>query len=135
MKVYRYLSEDELRAILSGNTQNIGSYYNNKDFKEVNTHKYKDGVRYLHFFKDTRFIHQISYLHQNDKRKYFICQFDIPLKYLIFNIGIGRYETRGYENYCQSVIEFKMDAKNFNPKWLVTYKLDRTKDMWQKLKD
>ena len=51
MKVYRYLTEEELDDIQSDNVENIGSEYNNVDYKRVNTHKYRDGIKYLHFSK------------------------------------------------------------------------------------
>jgi hypothetical protein len=51
MIVYRYLSEKELNLIMQGKIDNLGSYYTKEGFKKVNTHKYKSGVKYLHFFK------------------------------------------------------------------------------------
>lgn len=134
MKVYRYLSETELKAILSGNTQNIGAYYKRENFKKINTHRYKEGVRYLHFFKDTKLIHQISFLHKRDNQDYYIAEFDIPIKYLFFHRGIGKYKSSGYNVPNYTKVEYAIDVKNFNPKWLLNYKKDEKKDIWEKMK-
>ena len=133
MTVYRYLSQKELDAILSKNTQNIGAYYKKEDYKRVNSHNYKEGIRYLHFFKDTKLIHHISFLHKNDKQDYYICKFDIPLKYLLFHRGIGKYDAGGYKAEYRTAVEFAIDAKNFNPQWLIGFKKDENKDLWDKM--
>lgn len=135
MKVYRYLSETELKEIINGNIQNIGCCYEREKYKKVNTHRYKSGVKYLHFFKNKNLIYQIRYIHRYDKQNYYICEFDIPIKYLIFNAGIGKYASCGYDNDNETAIEFIVEAEKLNPKWLINYKKDEQKETQQKLLD
>ena len=40
MKLYRYLSEEELKNIQADKIDNIGSFYNDKDkLKKINNHR------------------------------------------------------------------------------------------------
>lgn len=128
MKVYRYLTERELNCIKSGNTQDIGSFFDREKFKKVNNHRYKENVRYLHFFKTTKMIHLIRNLHRHDNQKYYICEFNIPLKNLLCHFGFGFYEASGYDLDNYRVLEFAIESSKLNPNWLVKYELDTKKD-------
>ena len=51
MKVYRLFNQKELEGYEKGDLSEVGVEYENSDFLNINTHEYKEGVRYLHFFK------------------------------------------------------------------------------------
>ena len=125
MKVYRFLSKKELNIILQGKTKQLGNFFYGRDLS--NSNKYKEGVKYIHFFRKKSSIEYIKQVrtaeaktgnHQNVE--YYVCEFDIPITKLIFNTGIGTYnELSGYGQL--SLIEFAIDARQFNSKWLVNY--------------
>ena len=57
MRVYRYLSEDELNNMKDGNVSDLGrdggfiKIAQRKYKMKLNTHRYAIGEKYLHFFK------------------------------------------------------------------------------------
>lgn len=134
MIVYRYLTEEELELIKQGKTDEIGALYTRETYKKVNTHKYKVGVKYLHFFKDEKMINQIRYLHQGSSQNYYICKFNIPAIHLIFSVGLGHYKTSGLKTKKQTVLEFALEAQQLKPEWLVSYKFDEYKNIMKRLK-
>ena len=124
MKVYRYLSKNELQSILSDNNAQIGTSFRKKFFHRVNTHKYRKEEKYLHFFekKDDIFLIQIE--HQNIPADFYICEFDIPEKHLIK--GFGFYESAsGYEYYKVKIKEFILPTKLFKSSWLQNFEIDK----------
>ena len=135
MIVYRYLSEKELLLIKQGKIDEIGTYYTKENFKKVNTHNYKIGVKYLHFFKtyNSKMFNQIRYLHKGDGQDYYICEFNIPLKNLIFCAGLGHYKFSGHQQKC-TVLEFAMEANKLKKEWLTAYEFDKHKQIIEKMK-
>ena len=124
MKVYRYLNDRELRAILCDFKDHIGSYFNHGD-KLANTHNYKINTRYLHFFKNKSAIKYIKQYHINDFREFYICTFDIPKEILLKGVGKGTYETSdGDEHELITEKEFVVKVDDFNCEWLVDYQKD-----------
>lgn len=125
MKVYRFLSKKELDIILQGQTQQLGNFFYGRDLS--NSNKYKEGVKYIHFFRKKSSIEYIKQVRTAEAKtsnhknvECYVCEFDIPITKLIFNTGIGTYnELSGYGQL--SLIEFAIDARQFNPKWLVCY--------------
>lgn len=137
MKVYRYLSEEELNKILSGDTKDLGRCYTifivNKK-KVVSTFNYEKGEKYLHFFRKKEDMERIRRIHRgndnvnNVKRQYYYCTFDIHPTILWFAAGKGF-----YNNYDENdkrvkgitpVKEYAIKTKHFNPNWLVEYVKD-----------
>jgi len=120
MKVYRFLFEDELKKILNKETTKIGSVYNAKKSKILyNTFRYKEGVKYLHFFKDKKDCVLARNLHSDNTQKAYICTFDIPTIFLLVHSGTGYYPPHGYDMDYESVREFAIKSSSFNTKWLV----------------
>lgn len=121
MKVYRYLSEEELKHILKNENNQIGASYSSK--LACNNHKYRFGVKYLHFFKHKD---SIKYLKSQMKfiRPYYICEFNIPLKVLSKGVGKGYYDVGGMDYITISQREFIVPANEMKKEWLVSYKQD-----------
>ena len=125
MKVYRYLSEEELKFIQSGEVDKIGSFYvNDENFKRINTHKYKKGVKYLHFFFKKEDIKRVQNLDFRKMSNYYICEFNIPFLALLPYIGKGHYDSRGYKTDLDSVYEIAMPATKMKQKYLKSYEID-----------
>ena len=121
MKVYRYLSDEELKHILKNENNQIGASYSSK--LACNNHKYRSGVKYLHFFKHKD---SIKYLKSQMKfiRPYYICEFKIPLKVLSKGVGKGYYDVGGMDYITISQREFIVPANEMKKEWLVSYKQD-----------
>ena len=119
MRVYRYLDENEFKHIVQGDTENIGSFFANQS---ANTHRYKENVRYLHFFKNLNDFQYIQNLKESTKM--YLCEFDIPLKILFTHFGIGYYVPSGYDCDYNSIYEFAIPSKLFNSSFLRSYAID-----------
>ena len=124
MKVYRYLTQEELDYITSGRLDKIGREYSIATFHEINTHKYKDGIKYLHFFWNKENIKLAQDLHKYDSQTYYICTFNIPTHLLLRFRGKGFYESSGYDIDREVAVEFAIPIKNFKPEYLISYRLD-----------
>ena len=122
MEVYRYLHENELNNILSGYVGNLGVEYG-REIPGFNTHKYKSGINYMHFFKNKSSMLMTSYLYKNLEGNFYFCTFDIPFTVLALHGGKGYYPASGYEG-DMVLKEYAIDAKSFNPNWLKKYELD-----------
>lgn len=122
MKVYRFLSEIELKNILLGNISELGSVYNNNDYGISNSHKYKNDIKYLHFFKQLKSIKYISSLYKHDKGKFYICEFNIPLSTLLKYRGKGYYDVGGMDYISVPEIEYAIPVKLVKKEWLLDYK-------------
>lgn len=129
MKVYRYLSKTELNNILNGNIDKLGNEFSHSKIARMNTHKYKKGEKYLHFFKDKESITNIRKLHKNSNADFYICTFEIPKLTLFFGAGKGFYAPCGYDLDFNYETEFAIKTKHFNPKWLKDYVLDNKNKM------
>lgn len=126
MRVYRYMCEAELRAFLDGDISKIGtSRVNNAS----NTHHYKQGVKYLHFFKRLDDLNSIRDIKRGRDEVYYIGAFDIPLPTLLFNSGVGYYAGHGYDNYHETVREYAVPAEQIKSEYLVFYVADKNKDL------
>lgn len=125
MKVYRYLSQVELDYILEGNIELIGTEYDNDIFKDINSHRYKKGVKYLHFYKNKKDIRHIQRMNKATTRlDYYICEFDIPLLVIMQGWGYGKYNSYRRSVPFEQVVEFKMPATKLKPDYLKSYTLD-----------
>lgn len=128
MIVYRYLTSEELKNILAGDLSKIGSVYNVE--VPTNTHKYKKNVRYLHFFKNLRDFPLIQNFAKSPEGK-FICKFNIPLRTLRTQMGIGTYDCLrgGYDCDVERVKEFAVEVKKISPDCLVDFIFDEHSDL------
>lgn len=122
MLVYRFLEESELKNILAKQTSSLGNFYDAKDY-ECNSHKYKKGYKYLHFFKDKNNISYIANFHNNKKAEatFFVATFDIPIWILLKTKGKGFYFASGYDVDYVSLREYAIPTTSFNPNWLISY--------------
>ena len=124
MKVYRYLSEDELNKIKEGDVLSIGGYYYKNP---TNSHRYDENERYLHFFankKNYLYVRDLHYFN-NKKCQFYLCEFNIPLRVLIRYAGVGYYvdmPDSGYDVSHVSKLEFAVPTSKFDGHWLVDYK-------------
>ena len=97
MKLYRYLSKEELEKIQAGEIEKIGFFYNDRQkFKRVNSHRYKKDVKYLHFYFDKKEISRIKSASFKSRDICYVCEFNIPFYVILPYIGIGVYESKGY---------------------------------------
>lgn len=124
MKVYRYLSKKELMLILSGDKTCLGKEFNDEKYRKINNHKYKKGVKYLHFFKNKKDIKLIQNECRKFKREFYICEFDIPIMTLLFNSGYGVYDSSGYDYDFIKAKEFAIPVEKFETCWLTNYEKD-----------
>ena len=147
MKVYRFLSEDELMMYFSGKTEEVGHCYKNAKNKNVNSFYYKPNTKYVHFYKrlkDIRHIKEDIYRHhkdeiENDKnpKRFYIACFDIPFKLLSKNSGRGRYikihEDKGYVTE-KSAVEYALESKLLKEEYLIYFKQEKLDKYlhWQK---
>ena len=125
MKVYRYLTREELFYIQEGMVDKLGREWYEKRNK-YNNHKYKKWVKYMHFFKSAdsiKYYKQYLIMAKHDITNYCICEFDIPLIYLIGHKGKGEYyDLHGFD--CSMHVEYAIDASKFQKEWLVAYYFD-----------
>jgi|GEM_PF-2977595 len=129
MRVYRYMCEAELKAFLEGNMAKVGtSRVNNAS----NTHRYKQGVKYLHFFKNVEDLRSIREIKASSKDNYYIGLFDIPLPILAMGMGKGYYNGRGYDIDHITVREYAIPAEKVKADNLVFYIEDEKRDILAK---
>lgn len=139
MKIYRYLSVDELNNIINGNVDCIGAYF--KRATPVNTHHYMEDEKYLHFFKYKQSMDEIRSLYRLYKKPFYFCEFEVPKLVLFFAAGKGYYQSHGYKDFENAVTEYAVRVANFKPKWLKSYVLDKnrnsimTDDMYERIFD
>ena len=120
MKAYRHLSEKELIAIQNGDVNNIGGFFH---MGSSNGHRYNANTRYLHFFRKREDIEFIQDIHRGYKNKFYICEFDIPLRYWFLRYSFGVYYARsGYE--LDSAGELCLPAKLLKKEWLKSVEED-----------
>lgn len=134
MKVYRFMSEEELKIILNGEAEKLGKYWCNA---AGNNHRYKKGKKYIHFFakeQSVEYIIQTRKMANEFPANAYVCEFDIPITHLLFHYGEGRYlELKGFE-YAY-VGEFAIRADKFDCKWLTKFKKFQTNKNDEKIKE
>jgi len=106
MIVYRVCKHEEYNQIFSNeNFNNIGNYFDNEETSTMNTHKYKENTRYLHFFLDL--ITSISYLAILEET--YVCKYDIPDEILNQYKGVGYYiDMHNYHSH--EAIEYAIES-------------------------
>ena len=126
MRVFRYLCEEELKAILNGEMDNVGKLQINN---RSNTHHYKQGVKYLHFFKHLEDLHKIRDIKRYTEKNFYVGMFDIPLTTLIMSSGKGYYPASGYDLDHETIREYAVPAEKVKPEHLVYYMLDNNREL------
>ena len=126
MRVYRYLCEEELQSILDGSMNKVGT---TKINNASNTHHYKPGVKYLHFFKNLEDLHDIRMIKKYNKNNFYVGLFDIPLPTLLMNMGKGYYEAHGYDMDRVTIREYAIPADKIKPEYLVFYMQDKERNV------
>ena len=122
MKVYRCVSESELKNILH-HPGNLGGFFGKEN--HANTFHYKHGKKYIHFFKHKSDIALIKPYLKNDERLY-VCTFDIPFRKLFFHAGKGIYfEKSGYEK--TTAREFALPKDKYRQEFLT--QIEQENDM------
>ena len=127
MIVYRYASAEELLSVLKGQIKNNGSYF---DASFSNTHKYKPGVRYTHFFKSSKDLPDLQKVFRSPDGK-FICKYNIPLRLLISSSGKGYYEskTHGYDELYDIIKEFAVESSKLKSDYFEDFIFDEKCDL------
>lgn len=130
MKLYRFVHKDELEMMKNEDLENLGRKIGNVNL--ANTHHYKQGKRYLHFFYnkegcqniiDNVMFKRLEITKTGIVKNYYICTFEIPLKHLIFNTGRGFYGSlteldHGYDQVLQTRFEAAIPSDVFEKSWL-----------------
>ncbi len=124
MKVYRYLTQAELDAFLAKDISIVGSEYDNS-YRRVNTHRYKDGVNYLHFYMHQKDIRCAKAMHRDDRQDYYTCQFNIPVMTLLRHRGHGIYDIGGYDCDIYRAVEFAIPVDEIKAEYLTDYEYDK----------
>ncbi len=131
MLVYRYTTEEELKNIIQGNKCLLGDYNDEiTKWSSHNTHKYKYGHKYLHFFKHKKSIEYLKLFRKNKANKnMFVCSYDIPRSVLRLYKGKGYYDsgTSGYDFFNIALTEYAVDVEEFWCDWLVDVEIDNAK--------
>lgn len=120
MVVYRYLSKRELDAFIEGDMDSVGAEYYESKKSIGNTHDYKEGVKYLHFFQSLKDLKHIAKVRDNSK-EHFVAQFDIPLLTLLSHTGKGYYPASGFDVDYEVVREYAIPVDNIRPSFLDGY--------------
>ena len=126
MKVYRYLTEEEFNKFKDGDLSEVGSFYDKQTFKGKNTHRYKEKIRYLHFYKNKNDIEKVQKLHNKNIEDYYICTFDMPSILLIGYMGYGYYDGKGYDCDHEKVVEFAIPTDKIRCEYLISHEFDQT---------
>jgi len=124
MKLYRYLSLDELTAIINRNLSQVGSVNLISKYSDRNNnHKYLDDVRYLHFYFAEKEIQRITTASFLDKKtKYYVCEFEIPFYHIFNNIGLGYYASKKENKYADYVFEVALPIYKMRTRYLKRFK-------------
>lgn len=117
MIVYRYTTKEEIIKFLNGEMNEVGSVYKGKI--ENNTHHYKLGERYVHFFKNLRQINVLRKYKKYQKDMY-VAKFNIPLLTLAKCSGKGYYDARGYDVYIETLKEFAVPSELLKKEFFVS---------------
>ena len=122
MRVYRYMREGELNSLLQGDMDSVGCLCQKPAFDELsNSHKYEDGVRYLHFFLKKNDIEHAKTLYRNKEGNYYTCEFNIPITTLMKHVGVGWYSASGYDYDSVKAIEFAIPNNKISSEYLSGY--------------
>lgn len=117
MRVYRYLSHEELKNILRNNVDNIGSYFSNGKPK-ANTHHYNSSERYIHFYKNAESMQDIRSIYRSYDNDFYFCSFEIPNSILFIYKGKGYYPAHGFQEDVCTLTEYAIPVSIFKSEWI-----------------
>ena len=108
MRVYRVCDEKEVKTILKDRSlKNVGNVFTVDE--KLNTHKYKEGVKYMHFFRE---YGDVFYFDSKDRN--YICSYEIPREILKPREGVGYYLDRELFRTWEKVEEFAVEVDLLN---------------------
>lgn len=110
MLVYRICSKDEVDIILNKDIEYVG---NSREITNANSHNYKLGVSYMHFF-----LHKCDILYISCSRDSYICTYDIPYGLLDLYCGVGKYSDNPRFRDRVYAIEFAVPARELKLDYL-----------------
>ena len=123
------MEEGELNNLKEGKLDQVG-YLCDKDTSDQlsNSHKYLEGERYLHFFKNKKDVDYARDLYRNKNGKYYVCEFDLSPLTLLKHVGWGLYEVPGYDCDGVKVTEFAIPSTEIKTEFLINSELDAIHD-------
>lgn len=124
------MCKGELDDWLNGNMQDLGAEFNDNNLS--NTHNYKIGNSYLHFFANIKDLEHIRNIKRSENGDFYVGLFDIPAIKLLPHMGKGFYETRGYDVNFEKVREFAIPSIDMKPEYLLYYMKDQKRDLQPK---
>ena len=113
--VYRFVTEQEKVALENNDISKLGGLWHN--LKAGNTHRYKKGVKYMHFFDKKE--DAITIYREFGKAKQYFCTYSIPNKILRKYVGKGFYIPIGYDDYT-TIKEYAIPSAEFDTSWIVS---------------
>lgn len=116
MLVYRVCAENEIKHLLDDKSfKNIVKKYDSK--YKLNSHKYKEDKKYIHFFKnfDSIFYYAVT-------EGSYVCIYDIPEEILERSAGIGYYYDRIHLEKLEAVEEYAVEENDLDINYLKTIK-------------
>ena len=122
MEVYRYLTMDEILDYVNGRFDQIGREYTEKS--DHNSHRYTPGQKYVHFFKNLNDL-EIIQRFKGRKGDMLIAKFDIPFTTLVKHMGVGYYESSGYDIDHETIREFAIPTTKLKRSYLVAAAKDK----------
>lgn len=128
MRVYRYLSHEELKNILRNNVENIGSYFSNGKPK-ANTHHYNPNERYIHFYKSAADMQDIRAIYRNYDNDFYFCSFEIPNSILFIRKGKGFYPAHGFQEDVCTLTEYAIPVSIFKSEWISGFIHDNERNL------
>ena len=128
MRVYRYLSHEELKNILGNNVENIGSYFSNGKPK-ANTHHYNPNERYIHFYKSAADMQDIRAIYRNYDNDFYFCSFEIPNSILFIRKGKGFYPAHGFQEDICTLTEYAIPVSIFKSEWISGFIHDNERNL------
>lgn len=120
MRVYRYLSKEELRNILENHTENIGSFFS-RNKNNPNTHRYHENEKYIHFYKNSESMQDIRSVYRAFDNDFYFCAFEIPITVLLVCRGKGFYPAHGFAENHTTITEYAVPVSSFKTNWFSGY--------------
>ena len=110
MILYRVCNDEEYKNIISNNYNIIGNVCKKTS---INSHNYKDGHKYLHFFDN---LSNIFYLDINEKK--YLCIYEIPDDIAIKYKGYGLYCDYIRFKGLEKIDEFAIDMEELSIEYI-----------------
>ena len=118
MKVYRIMNIKEYELYKAGDLEKLGGYFYGQTLP--NNHRYKQDVKYLHFFKNKhaidRYFRSIEFTKDNN---YVLGTFNIPFNKLVLHCAQGKYMPAGFDCDYEVELEFAVPVESLKPEYLI----------------